>query len=774
VKEEEKLKGWNLLTYALFLGPFFLVLYFWETRKHFPAAKFYAGASLLLMILCAYLLFSITFNPFIIQVVYSLLFLAIFTMVFMYCWVLESKTESLGPLHKQTYSLSRAVAWLVVMSSVFLGLGNVIQAIYFWLFGEQIIIYFSSGLDIFDIWIFIGMIFGFTYGLRDGNDYFNRDLPSVVRSIFFVFFFISFYSGLILCLIIYPLQRLAPISYHPQSADFLFYVLLVIAISLSVVLLIQRASCYRILKSGAIIFLGIPLISLHIIVVTAYSTTIVLTVASILEDRRELTAAKTLYTRIIPHIRYDQLLASLYHRQGVLHVLNKDYTAAVASFKKVMADYSEDYEVYYKARRYVDSFESSQPTKGKGRKIISVRHQTFEQAASCFPNSLSVILNFYEDEPVSTRKLSYAVKESFSEGSFIWKVQSFLDANGYGLVTTFWQDKETLISLLEAGYPVLIYIPGHVYTLYGYDSRMEMFFTYDTAQSNRWSDKPFWDLQAFWMRSSFLMSVVVRKEDEGKFALRFPQLGRYGEYHRLWQKTQISSYYEGKENYWRDYDRYSLSEALGFDRLKINDPTFLDDDFFPFSWDAEKWRNEILPVLSRPSSIDWRIVERYLYYLLNSREPAKARHLIELYESHLIAEGYSPFPDLLKMKLAIAVATGNSEEALSISDKLIGISTGDAEYVAYWGHYIKGRHLMSAGDFKNAATVLLSALSDLNLEETGRSQNLRPILYALNEINRIDSSAIDPKKRRLIEVARIHFANQHINQDSHALAKAAE
>jgi hypothetical protein len=774
--ETQKLKGWKMLAYALFLGPFFLALYFRETRNAYPAARYFAWVSLLAMAACAYLMFTFTFSPSVIRLVYLIIFLSTFGLAFFYCWGLDSKTKIRTPVPKQKHSFSRACAWMIVMGVLFPGISNIVQAIYYWVLGEQVTVYFSSQSNIFKSWVLVGLIYGFVYGIRNNNDYFNRDMGAVAGSVFSVFVFIFLYSGFVLALVIYPLQRLAPISYYPQSSEFLFYVLLFIAVTLSTVHLLRTAVHLGILKTGLMLFVGIPLIALHIIVVSAYSVTINLTAASILEDRQKLSSAKTLYAKAIPYIKHDSLLASLHHRQGVLHVLNQDYQSAVVNFKKVLADYSENYEVFMKARRYMDAFEKYESEKEQGRKILVVRHRTFEQAASCFPNSLSVILSFYEKQPISTRKLSYAIKEGFSMGTFIWKAESFLDKNGYELLTTFWQSRDALISLLEAGYPVLVYIPGHVYTLYGYDSRMEMFFTYDTAKSNRWNDKPFWSFQRDWMRGSFLMSVVVPQEEKEKFASLFPQFGRYSRHYKLWQKAHISDYYESKGNYWKDYDRYDLSKSFGIDRLKMNEPYFLHDDFSPFSWDAEEWENDVLPVLIQPWALEWSIMEKYILYLLYSGQPQQALQIIEIYQSHLPSEPRSlspkpwevrsrlskgpdsPFFQLLELKLAAAVDADNKKGVLSVSDKLIG-NTGNMGSESYWGHYFKARHLMDSGDPKGASELLLSALDNLRLGIYPRSKSFRYIVDALNEIRLIDPSLIGPEKKALIQVAQIDLAS---------------
>jgi hypothetical protein len=326
MNETQRLKGWKMLAYALFLGPFFLALYFRETRNAYPAARYFAWFSLLAMALCAYLMFTFTFSPSVIRLVYLIIFLSIFGLVFFYCWGLDSKTKIRAPGPKQKYSFSRACAWMIVMGVLFPGLNNIVQAIYYWILGEQVTVYFSSHSNIFKFWILVGLIYGFVYGIRKNNDYFNRDMGAVARSIFSVFVFIFLYSGFALALVIYPLQRLAPISYYPQSAEYLFYLLLFIAITLSTVHLLRTAVHLGTLKTGLTLFIGIPLIALHIIVVSAYSVTINLTIASILEDRQKLSSAKTLYAKAIPCTARIESGLSIRHcqfREGTCRLFGK-------------------------------------------------------------------------------------------------------------------------------------------------------------------------------------------------------------------------------------------------------------------------------------------------------------------------------------------------------------------------------------------------------------------------------------------------------------------
>ncbi len=752
-----RLNGWKLLLFVTFLGPFYLFLYLWDSRRSYPAVKYWAWLLLVLLFICAYLSFTLSYNPYWIRIIYLLLLLSIFGLAFIYNWIVDSKSKTREPRFRTQIYLSRGIAWMFFMGTLFWALSNLVQAINFWLIGEYIAVYFSSITNIFHIWFLVGLVYGFVYGIQGKNNYINLDIPSLIKSTLLIFLFITIHSVLILLLIIYPLQRLSVISYYPQMSAFSFYALVVIAIPLSIINFMPRASLYGLRNAIVTIIIAIPLIILHTIVLSGYTVTVDLTVASILEDKQKLSSAKKLYSKTIPYIRHDRLLAALHHRQGVLNALNQDYETALSSFKKVMADYSENFEVYKKARRYVYSFEKNKSIADMRRKILSVQHRTFEQSASCFPNSLSVILNFYEEKPVSTRKLSYSIKEGFDQGTFIWKADSFLMKNGYNLITTFWQNKETIISLLEANYPVLIYIPGHVYTLYGYDSRMEMFLTYDTAKSNRWNDTPFKDFQKIWMRGSFLMSVVVKKGDENNLKALAPQLFRYSDSYQLWQKAHISNYYEHKDNYWKDYDRRKLSETIGLDGLKINDAYFHSDGFHPFPWDSEKWHKEIFPVLKNPWATEWPIFERFIFYLLYHNEVIEAQRLISLYESHLSDEFNRAFPRLLELKLAVEIAANNQEQILSVSNKLIGISDS-TKYGSYWGNYFKGRHLMERGNLKGAVQLLLPVLNNLDLDSGSSSKAFENILNILDEIYLHDPSLISPEKMTLLEVARIYHA----------------
>jgi hypothetical protein len=149
------------MMYVLFLGPFFLALYFLETRRTYPAVRYMALTGLAVMVLCAYLMVTFTFNPFYIRIAYLVLFMSLVAGAWFYCWGVDVRAKSPTAKPKPVLSFSRACAWMVVMGLLFLGLNNITQAIYFWLLGEHVAVFFSPHANIFQLWMLVGLIYGF-------------------------------------------------------------------------------------------------------------------------------------------------------------------------------------------------------------------------------------------------------------------------------------------------------------------------------------------------------------------------------------------------------------------------------------------------------------------------------------------------------------------------------------------------------------------------------------------------------------------------------------
>ena len=375
MEQQTIVNGWKLTARVIFLGPVYFFFHLFDFRNHYGFVKYIIWLVPSLLLAFAYLSFSLAYNPYLIRLVYLFILLSMFGLTFLGCWMIDSKSVSRKKKSPLKLNFSRSLAWMVFFGIFFVGLANLARIAYFWTLGEQIAVHFSSQMDLFYVWMPIGFIYGFIYGLNDRNTYADKNIAALLKSILLIFFIIAAFSFVGLTLFVYPLQRLAPISYYAQKPDYLFYLMMITSIPFFITYIMQRSSLKGLGKSLLTSLVFIPLITLHCIIVSGYSVTIDLTVASFLEDNQKLSAARNLYSKAIPYIKHDNLLASLQHRLGVLNVINEDYQGALKAFKKVMAEYSDDYDVYRKAKSYLESYEknSSREIQAKKFSMFSIK-----------------------------------------------------------------------------------------------------------------------------------------------------------------------------------------------------------------------------------------------------------------------------------------------------------------------------------------------------------------------------------------------------------------
>jgi hypothetical protein len=183
----------------------------------------------------------------------------------------------------------------------------------------------------------------------------------------------------------------------------------------------------------------------------------------------------------------------------------------------------------------------------------------------------------------------------------------------------------------------------------------------------------------------------------------------------------------------------------------------LSEDFYPYTWSLEKWNNELLPVLNQKWAHDWPIVQRCIFYLINSGKPEQALDLIQKFQSRLSKENRNALPILFKLNLSAAIAAGNDEKVLSLTEKLIAISDTE-DSGSSWGHYLKGRRLIDSGDFKAAADLLLPVLNTISLAYSPDEPTIKYIVDDLMEIWQADPTLIDSDKKALLDVIRVYLA----------------
>ncbi|PCJ21264.1 MAG: hypothetical protein COB02_01385 [Candidatus Cloacimonadota bacterium] len=630
---------------------------------------------------------------------------------------------------EKRFSFSNGLVFGIGLSSIFMGLSWFSSILNYWIFSPFVPMDSTIGQVISVHWILIGKVIGFLYGFLKCS--FIEEKRSILFKLsFFTVIYMILIDASKTLLLTYPMNKLFSLNYYSSNTSVLFYLVGALVFPVFYWFLVSENSLKKQIKYS---FIMAPIIMIHLVLIGNYWNTLIVTTASVFESSGNITKAKKLYVKVIPDLDHTNFVASLKHRLGVLNLLEGNVDEAIAYFRKVVTSYKKSSKVYKKAKKYLSSYaDKSEINKFK---ILKNNYQTFEQAASCFPNSLGYILSFYDKKQIDTRDLSFSIKEGYFSGTFIWKAESYLKKKGYSLINSYWQDGNQLIKLLDAGFPVLIYVPGHVYTVYGYNKDFEMFYTYDTARQNRWDDKPFEDLYDEWSKSSFLMSVVVKTKDETKLKDLLENILDYSKIYSLYQKSERSDYYtESKNNFYKDYNKTTFGLKLGEKGLLSKYPLYrlsadkidVDDSFF---------RDRILKVISNEWYSYWYQIRPIALFLLYKNRIDDASTLVDIIESNIERRGKSKPMDFILYKMILAEKKGDIKTKIEMESRLIG----DAEegWTAYsWAYVSRIKRFKKEKRYKDIVELLQIPMTKLNFTSYYES-NLgdQEIFRVLNEVN---------------------------------------
>ncbi|MCO4783079.1 MAG: hypothetical protein KC646_12210 [Candidatus Cloacimonetes bacterium] len=717
--------------YSFILGPAFSTLYFYSLKEKFKYFKLIFALPIILILGFCSLIYFYTLPARWIWLAYLVI-----TIISSIHNLISHKfvlTQFAVEKKKRGYSFSSGMLWSMGLSGVFFGISWIPSIVNYWIFSPYVPMDPMPGQVISVRWLFLAQAIGFVYGFAKLN---FLELKNIKygQLILFTLMYMFLSDICILLMFDYPLHKLFSLTYGFSNVNpmislvgmsmvpvFYWFLLTLYPLSLSSKRRIQLTVTM------------IPILLVHLTLIGNYWNTMTVTMAYVQESSGNIEQAKKLYMKVIPDLDNSSFVASLKHRLGVLNLIEGNVKESVSYFQKVVTDYKKSDKVFKKAKKYMASYNKN--VKNKKSVILQNNYQTFEQAASCFPNSLGYILSYYDKQQIDTRELSFSIKESFFAGTFIWKAESYLKKRGYSLINSYWQDGKQLRKLLDAGFPVLIYVPGHVYTVYGYNEDFELFYTYDTAKQNRWDDKPFDDMYDEWSKSSFLMSVVIKTEDENKLKELLKDLLDYSDVYSLYQKSERSDYYfDSKSNFYRDYNKSTFGLQLGAKGLLSQYPIYrLSAD--QIAMDSDFFETRVLPVISNEWYTYWYQIKPIALYLLYNNKINKASKLIETIESNIEKRGDAKAMDLLLYKLILAQKMGDLETQIEMESRLIGDSEeGWSKYS--WAYVSRIKRLFDQNKPDQIVELLQIPLTKLSFSSAYRSSlGDQEIFRVLNKAN---------------------------------------
>lgn len=223
------------------------------------------------------------------------------------------------------------------------------------------------------------------------------------------------------------------------------------------------------------------------------------------------------------HASYLQYrIALLAHKLG-------ERDKAIDGFRKVVSMYDSRDDLVQNSTKFLDNLErNSEP----GTRVVlpGVETSTDYKGGYCVPNSLALVMRYW-GATVDAKEIGQAIT-GLTSGTTIVDEAWFAEQKGFRhdfLPTATLAD---IIACIDAGFPVLVYVPAHVFAIVGYDRTLETFVTYDVATSDIWVDYLQKDFVRSWKKEDTTMVIVYPpdKADKLPATVRTALAGSSGQY----------------------------------------------------------------------------------------------------------------------------------------------------------------------------------------------------------------------------------------------------
>ncbi len=310
-------------------------------------------------------------------------------------------------------------------------------------------------------------------------------------------------------LILAPLWFFTPVSQAATQNQATFSALMpfaIIPLALPTYLFLAPGRTWPTL--GARLLVSAWLVSMfyfNLVIIFGLYTHLAFGLGKALEKDAQLERATMYYQRALDWSRSPELDAYLQYRLALIHRKKGENDQAKAGFSRVLAQHAAVPELVERASAFLDGL---QELPDEQRVVIpGIETRTAFRGSYCAPNSLALVMNFW-NYPVSAKEMGAAIA-STSYGTRSLDEVWFARQAGFEVKIFSHRDLEDLYRILDAGFPVLCYVPGHVLAVFGYDRALGSLITYDTADLDLWKETSIDDFLPEWQALNCTLSLVA-------------------------------------------------------------------------------------------------------------------------------------------------------------------------------------------------------------------------------------------------------------------------
>jgi hypothetical protein len=206
----------------------------------------------------------------------------------------------------------------------------------------------------------------------------------------------------------------------------------------------------------------------------------------------------------------DQIASYLQYRVALLNHKLKNRDKARQGFRRVVAKYTSNKELVKKANRFLDNLDRSA---GKKRVVLDgVETPTEYKGGYCVPNSLALAMRYWGSD-VTARIIGKRIT-GLGSGTFVVNQRWFAEQEGFRHDFLPLAGLDDIKQCIDAGFPVLVYVPSHVFAIVGYDEALETFVTYDVATYDVWVEYIQKDFIKAWKKQATTLVLAYPPEKE--------------------------------------------------------------------------------------------------------------------------------------------------------------------------------------------------------------------------------------------------------------------
>jgi len=208
----------------------------------------------------------------------------------------------------------------------------------------------------------------------------------------------------------------------------------------------------------------------------------------------------------------EQVASYLQYRAALLSHKLGDKGRAKRGFQRVVAKYTANPELVKKASRFLDNLARN----GEGRRVVlpGIETRTEYKAAYCAPNSLALAMRYWGAD-LSARVIGERIT-GLTSGTYAVNQSWLADQEGFRHDYLPMAGIEDIKALIDAGFPVLVYVPSHVFVIVGYDEALDTFVTYDVATQDIWVEYLQKDFIKAWKRQATTLALAYPPDQEAR------------------------------------------------------------------------------------------------------------------------------------------------------------------------------------------------------------------------------------------------------------------